>query len=206
MRAWLALPLLAMTSPAYAGELIVIVKTESGAPVRDAVVTLYPAGKQAPLGTAARNYRIVQRDIRFNPFVLVVPVGSHVSFPNLDSIRHHVYSFSPVKKFELKLYAKEQSRSVHFDKAGAVPIGCNIHDQMAAFVKVVDTGLRAQSDGSGRAVIADVPQGPMIARIWHPYLRAPANQLELRWTGTPARQVQQVKVKLRPPPPARTGY
>jgi hypothetical protein len=77
---------------------------------------------------------------------------------------------------------------------------------MTAFVKVVDTGLAAQSDALGRAVFANTPTGPLVARIWHPYLRAPGNQIEMRWTGTAGRQVQSVALRLRPPPPARPSY
>jgi len=205
MRALLLLPMLAIAGPACAGELVVLVRTPSGAPVRDAVVSLYPDGRAAPLA-APRPFQIAQRNIQFNPFVLVVPVGSEVAFPNFDTVRHHVYSFSPAKRFELKLYAKEQNRSVRFDKPGVVPLGCNIHDKMTAFVKVSDTGLVAQSDASGRAAFGDVPNGPLVARIWHPYLRAPGNQIELRWTGAPGRQVQTIALTLRPPPPVDSSY
>ncbi|HET6942615.1 MAG TPA: methylamine utilization protein, partial [Sphingomicrobium sp.] len=83
-------------------------------------------------------FSVSQRDMQFHPFVLVVPVGAKVSFPNLDPTRHHVYSFSPAKKFELKLFAKDQSRSVVFDKPGVVALGCNIHDAMTAFIYVAD--------------------------------------------------------------------
>ena len=206
MRAWSLLPLIALASPAAAGELVVQLRTANGAPVRDAVVTLYPDGRPAQLAPSARVFQIAQRDIRFTPFVLVVPVGAQVAFPNFDNVRHHVYSFSPVKKFELKLYAKEQDRPVRFDKPGVVPIGCNIHDQMTAFVKVVDTGLAVQSDASGRALFATVPAGPVVARIWHPYLRAPGNQVELRLTAGAGRQLRNLTLNLRSPPPAGGSY
>lgn len=198
--------LLALASPAHAGELEVKLQTPRGGAVSNAVVTLYPAGRAASVTTPRRSFRVVQRDLQFSPFVLVVPVGSQVSFPNMDNVLHHVYSFSRTKKFELKLFAKAQSRAVRFDSAGAVPIGCNIHDNMTAFIKVVDTGLAAQSDAGGRAVFANVPPGPMIARIWHPYLRAPGNQVEMRWTGTPGRQSQTVRLNLRTPPRASANY
>jgi plastocyanin len=207
MRQYCALAaVLALASPAHAGELVVTLQTPRGAAVRNAVVTLYPAGRPAPVDAARRNYRVVQQDLQFSPFVLVVPVGAQVSFPNLDNVLHHVYSFSRTKQFELKLYAKAQSRAVRFDTAGAVPIGCNIHDNMTAFIKVVDTGLAAQSDGNGKAVFANVPRGPLIARIWHPYLRAPGNQIEMRWTGTPGLQAQAVRLNLRAPPRPSANY
>lgn len=191
-------------SPALAADLVVRVQTANGAPVPNAVVTLYPGGRPAPLRAERGAYQIAQRDLQFAPFVLVVPAGAEVSFPNFDNVRHHVYSFSPVRRFELRLYAREQTRSVRFDRPGIVPLGCNIHDGMIAFIDVADTGLAARTDASGRASFA-VPAGPLVARIWHPYLRAPANQIELRWTiAASGRQAQTVPVALRAPPrPAR---
>ena len=202
MRALLVLLVLLGASPAAAAGIAVDVRTQAGAPVPNAVVALYPGGRPAPFGTAQRNYQIAQRDLTFSPFVLVVPVGSQVAFPNYDNVRHHVYSFSPVRRFELRLYAREQSRSVLFDRPGIVPIGCNIHDGMIAFIHVSDTGLAARTDGLGRAVFADVPAGGLVARVWHPYLRAPANRVELRW-NVPAggRRAESVTIALRPPAP-----
>ena len=117
------------------------------------------------------------KDIQFHPFVLVVPTGSQVAFPNLDPVRHQVYSFSAAKRFELKLYAKEQNRSVQFDKPGVVALGCNIHDQMTAFIDVVDTPWAAKTDAQGNVVLNGVPAGTVTVAIWHPYLRAPGNSL-----------------------------
>jgi plastocyanin len=194
-------------SPAIAAELAVEVRTANGAPVRDAVVSLYPGGKPTPPGALRSIYRISQQNIQFSPFVLVVPVGAEVAFPNFDAVRHHVYSFSPAKRFELKLYAREQNRTVRFDKAGVVPLGCNIHDAMSAFVLVADTAFSAKTDGAGRVSFAHVPAGAVVARVWHPHLRAPANRIELRWT-VPAtgRLGHQVRVALRPPPPVHPAY
>ena len=207
MRATAALSLLAISAPAAAGGLSVDLRTPGGAPVRDAVVSLYPAGKPAAFRKPPGTYEIVQKDIKFTPFVLLVPVGAEIAFPNQDNVRHHVYSFSPAKRFELKLYAREQSRRVRFDRAGAVPLGCNIHDGMSAFVKVSDTALAVQTDRSGNAAFANVPPGPVTARIWHPYLRAPGNQVEIRWQ-VPSRGAarQTVTIHLRPVPRVRSGY
>ena len=95
---------------------------------------------------------VAQQNLQFQPF-LNVPVGADVSFPNFDPTKHHVYSFSPAKRFELKLFARDQSRTVHFDKAGVVALGCNIHDQMSAFIVVTDSGWTAQTNAPGRSGI-----------------------------------------------------
>lgn len=207
MRSGIAFLVAASAWPAVAAELVVELRTPSGQPVPNAVVSLYPGGRPAPLAPLRGPWQIAQRNTRFQPFVLLVPVGGQVAFPNYDSFRHHVYSFSPAKRFELKLYAREQDRTVRFDKAGPVPLGCNIHDQMTAFVKVTDTGLAARSDAAGRIVFPNVPAGPLLARVWHPWLRLPGNQAELRWS-IPARGSQRhaLTLKLRPPPRPGAAY
>src|SRR5215469_12722398 len=122
-------------SAAHAGELNVVLKSARGQPVRDAVVTVYPASGVAN-GPIRFDwpYRMAQDHLQFDPFVLIVPQGATVSFPNLDTVRHQVYSFSPAHPFELKLYGRDQTRTVRFDKTGVIALGCNIHDGMVAFI------------------------------------------------------------------------
>jgi plastocyanin len=207
MRRLVVLVLFVLAAPAAAAQLSVEVRNAKGAPVPNAVISLYPDGRAVPVAAPRAPLRIEQHYNKFSPFVLVVPVGGEVAFPNLDSFRHHVYSFSPVRRFELKLFAKEQNRTVRFDKAGPVPLGCNIHDSMTAFVKVSDTALAVTTDAAGRATFPNVPPGAVVARIWHPYLRAPANQIEARWTVPRAgRSAQSVAVTLRAPPPVASSY
>jgi len=183
---------------AQAADLSVTVRRTDGKPVPDAVVTVYPNG-QAPKGPIKFDwpYRVAQQNIQFNPFVLIVPAGAEVSFPNLDKVRHHVYSFSAGNKFELKLYGYEENRTVKLPAVGVAAIGCNIHDQMVGFIKVVDTPYAAKSDANGLAVIHDVPEGPVVARVWHPYLRAPKNEKVLATTAVHGATREAATIELR---------
>ena len=158
---------------AQASDLVVSVRTPQGRPVADAVVTV--PGPRAAATRFVWPYRVAQHNMQFDPFVLIVPVGALVAFPNLDSVRHHVYSFSPAHPFELKLYGRDETRSVRFDKPGVIALGCNIHDQMVGFIDVVETPYAAKTDAAGEAVIHGVPAGATNVRVWHPYLRAAQN-------------------------------
>ena len=201
-RALIGSMLASAAAQAWAAPLTVRVTDSSGRPVPDAVVTLRPAGaaaRPAPSGS----YSVSQKDMQFHPFVLVVPVGAKVSFPNLDPTRHHVYSFSTAKRFELKLFAKDQSRSVVFDKPGVVALGCNIHDAMTAFVVVTDTPFTAKTGANGLAVFANVPVSAGKISVWHPYLRARGNVVE-QPLATAARAMS-LKVALRSPPMAMSN-
>src|SRR5690349_18117757 len=188
---------IALAAPAGAAALTVRVVDASGKPVRDAVVTLYPSsGARAP--RPGGRYTVSQKNLQFHPFLTIVPVGADVSFPNFDPTKHHVYSFSPAKRFELKLFARDQSRSVHFDKAGVVALGCNIHDQMSAFILVTDSPWTAKTNGNGVVTFADAPDVAARLTVWHPYLRAPGGVLQQQ--VAPRQRNAAFSVRLRPPP------
>ena len=186
-----------MAAPLVAAPVTVRVVDAAGHPVRNAVVALYPStGARAPRATG--HYVVAQQNLQFRPFLSIVPVGADVSFPNFDNTKHHVYSFSPAKRFELKLFAKDQSRTVHFDKAGVVALGCNIHDQMSAFIVVADSAWTAHTDARGLVVFGDAPNSPARVTVWHPYLRTPGGMMQ-QMLGAGQRSAS-FTVRLRSPP------
>ena len=144
----------------------VVVTDAQSRPLVDAVGMLEPASGHLPVNPM-NGVQIAQTHRQFSPQVSVVTVGTPVTLPNNDTVRHHVYSFSPVKTFELKLYAGVPASPVVFDKPGIAVLGCNIHDQMVAWVVVVDTPLYARSAASGRAQIDGVAPGSYRLRVWH---------------------------------------
>ena len=136
-----------------------------GKPLNDVVLTLQgPAGKPDPSPKADMD----QRDQRFAPHVLAVHTGTQIKFPNSDNIRHQVYSFSPAKRFELRLYGGTPSDPVLFDKPGVVVLGCNIHDWMLGYVYVTDDPWFGVSDDKGTLKLDQMPAGHYVATVWHP--------------------------------------
>lgn len=199
-----ALLLGAAPPPPLAG-VSVAVRNTNGQPIANAVVTVRLVGRDTPGPRIGSGYAVRQQNIQFAPFLSVVPVNADVAFPNLDPVRHQVYSFSPAKRFELKLYAREQNRTVRFDRAGPVALGCNIHDQMTAFLYVTDSAFTAKTDAAGNVDLTGVPAGPIAVTVWHPYLRAPGNQVSRQVNlGGGARET--FTVALRPPPPVASSY
>jgi plastocyanin len=190
-----------LARPALAVDVTVAVTDPAGKPVADAVVTIDAPGPRP----APRRFVVSQKDIRFVPEVLVVPVGSTVTFGNLDPFRHHVYSFSEAKKFELKLFGQGEQRPVTFDKPGLVAIGCNIHDQMQGFIHVVDTAFAERTDARGRVTIHGLPSGRHALHVWHARLRSPGHQLTMQ-VDTGASATVPVQVKLRAPMPQMSHY
>ena len=162
---------------AQAATVTVDVRGADGKPLAGAVVFVDTPRKAPGPIKFDYAYEMAQQNIAFSPHVLIVPVGSTVTFPNRDKVRHHVYSFSAAKKFDLKLYGKDESRSVLFDRVGVVALGCNIHDAMSGFVLVVDTPFAVQTDANGRARINGVPAGTASIRIWHPSIKGRDNML-----------------------------
>ncbi|HET7795589.1 MAG TPA: methylamine utilization protein [Rhizobacter sp.] len=159
---------LCLLAPALssAAHLSVLVTDDAGKPLLDAVVMLEPANGKLPVKPLAQ-VEIAQRQRQFTPQLTVVTVGTPVSLPNFDTVRHHVYSFSPIKTFELKLYSGVPSKPIVFDKPGEAVLGCNIHDRMAAWVVVVDTPHYARTGADGRAQIDGIAAGSYRLRAWH---------------------------------------
>jgi plastocyanin len=144
----------------------VTVRDTQGRPLPDAVVMIEPTAARAAVKPMAP-VEIAQAKRQFAPRITVVTVGTPVNFPNFDTVRHQVYSFSPVKTFELKLYAGVPSAPVVFDKPGVAVLGCSIHDQMAAWVVVSDTPYFARSGADGSTRVDDLPAGAYRLRVWH---------------------------------------
>jgi plastocyanin len=154
--------------PLTAATLEVRVTDAGGKAIRDAVVYAVPP-QQMPL---AKNTAVMdQIDRTFIPHVLPVQTGTWVQFPNSDNIRHQVYSVSPVRRFQLPLYIGKPAYPVQFPKAGVVPIGCNIHEQMSAYIVVVDTPYFATVE-KGQASLADVAAGTYTVRVWYPGMKS----------------------------------
>jgi len=174
---------LLLSCPAFAGDLTVAVRDSAGRPVRDAVITVTPSGR-AHTGPIRFSWplRVVQQDIQFDPYVLIVPVGASVSFPNLDRVRHHVYSFSRGNRFEIQLYGRDETRSHVFTSTGVAALGCNIHDQMLAYVKVVDTPWAAKTGATGDVTLSGIPNGGATLRVWHPRLSVRGNEIATVFT------------------------
>jgi plastocyanin len=157
---------------AHAAPLSVAVTDAAGKPLADAVVLLEPASGKVAVKPLP-DVEIAQAKRQFSPRVTLVTVGTKVAFPNFDTVRHHVYSFSQAKTFELKLYAGVPAAPVVFDKPGLAVLGCNIHDRMAAWVVVADTPWFARTGADGIARIEGAPAGAYRIAAWHPGL--PAN-------------------------------
>jgi plastocyanin len=163
--------LLLASAGASAATLSVAVSGSDGAPLADAVVLVDSVGSKAAVKPMA-DVEISQTKRQFQPRVTLITTGTRVTFPNFDTVRHHVYSFSPIKTFELKLYAGVPNLPITFDKPGFGVLGCNIHDTMAAWVVVADTPYTARSGADGVARIDKLPAGAYTLRVWHAGLAA----------------------------------
>jgi len=184
---------------AKAATVSVSVHTPDGRPIENAVVSIEtPATRPGTPPSFSYPLRVTQQNIQFSPYVLLVPVGARVAFPNLDKVRHHVYSFSRAKRFELKLYGRDETNIVTFDQPGTVPLGCNIHDAMSGFVKVLATPFAEKTGSSGRVAIRNIPAGPSTVRVWHPQAMARGNEFTAPLVIGTSDTTQAVILRLRP--------
>jgi plastocyanin len=156
-----------------AAELQLRIADDDGNPAANAVVTIVPLGGAAmppPAETIEARRLVDQRDETFIPLVTILPRGGSARFTNNDGFLHQVYSFSGIKQFELALSQGQTSDPVVFEESGVAAIGCNIHDQMIAYVFVTDSPWTVLTDEAGMAHLADIPEGTYSVEIWHPRL------------------------------------
>jgi plastocyanin len=169
-RVSLTLVALVLAGQTRAGTLEVAVADGEGKPIERVAVYASVVGGSASAARAA-SATMDQHDERFVPHILVVQTGTSVLFPNNDDVSHHVYSFSPTKRFELGLYKGEVHPPIVFDEPGVVVLGCNIHDGMLGYIRVVDTPYFALTNEEGIAVVENVPDGAYDVEAWTPRAR-----------------------------------
>ena len=153
---------------AEGGEVSALVTNQRGEPLADAVVLAFSQDKEVATPVQPGREEIDQINQEFVPHIKSISVGSAVDFPNKDNIRHHVYSFSPAKTFELPLYAGRPAHPVVFDRPGVVTIGCNVHDWMVGHIYVADTPHVGKTGADGRISLTHLPPGRYAVRVWHP--------------------------------------
>jgi plastocyanin len=156
---------------AVAASLRATVTGDDGRPVQDAVVYALPLDENGRPVVQPPPTMIDQIDKEYVPYVTPVQVGTAVTFPNRDQIRHHVYSFSPSKQFEIPLYKGTPPDPIVFDSPGPVTLGCNIHDWMTAYVFVSQSPYFALTEADGSAVLPDLPSGRYTVQVWHPRIQ-----------------------------------
>ena len=141
--------------------------------VTDAVIWSVglPAAAESALAEQKARLQMAQKGQNFVPRVVPVSVGRSVDFPNFDPIFHNAFSVSPVKRFDLGKYPRGQSRKVVFSKTGVVQVFCDIHANMAGYVRVVPSRAVIMPDGFGEFAFA----GDLWAEgmLWGQTLRSP---------------------------------
>jgi hypothetical protein len=112
-----------------------------------------------------------QKALLFQPHVLIVPLGATVEFKNSDKVQHNIFwpSISGNKKLSHNMgtWPSGESRNFKFDTAGVVPLLCNVHPEMSAYVIVSPTPYFALTDDAGNFTIANVPDGSYSVVGWH---------------------------------------
>jgi plastocyanin len=154
-----------------AGQITIKVEDNQGQPINQAVVSLTPISAKAKAearGLPARKAQLAQRNKQFDPHIIAVQKGARVEFPNYDDIKHQVYSLSDVQPFDFMIEQGSNEQGMVFQEAGAINVGCNIHDWMLAYIFVTDTPYFGTTDENGRMTI-DLPNDNTFNwHVWHP--------------------------------------
>ncbi|MBU4566037.1 MAG: hypothetical protein KMY53_13715 [Desulfarculus sp.] len=163
----------------------------------EGVLVYLSNGPEVMLDLSGAKFVMDQRQLTFIPYVLPVPVGAKVSFPNNDKVAHNVFSLSQAKKFNLGSYKPGQSIEVTFDQPGVVELRCDVHQEMKAYILVLKNPYYALTDAQGNFAIPDskllaahgikgvppLPEGKYLMKTWHEKLRGDRAKVEAPATG-----------------------
>jgi plastocyanin len=196
-------------APAAAGTLHVKVVDAHGEPVARVAVYAVPSSPSARAAAAAPRATpdatpgatMDQAHNAFVPHVLIVQAGTSVLFPNNDVVSHHVYSFSDTKSFELPLYKGNAHPPLLFEKPGLIVLGCNIHDGMLGYIRVVDTPHHSLTDRDGTLALESLPAGDYTLHVWTPRLKPsdlPAEEMLTLAASDDVTRVYRLEGKLLP--------
>lgn len=185
---------------AFGNTIDLVIKDQHGQVLPDAVVEikhLSPSKPASDLPTAVMD----QVNKQFSPQLLIVRQGQYVNFPNSDDIRHHVYSFSQAKSFQLKLYSGQPKEPVQFDNQGVVVLGCNIHDAMVGYIYVANSDQVYTSDEQGRIEL-QTDSFPVQASVWHSLQTAPLESK--KWFNIASTEPLSLTINTSTPKPRNT--
>jgi plastocyanin len=120
-----------------------------------------------PPGAAAKPATMGQKELQFDPGLLVIRRGTSVAFPNLDDLYHNVFSYSKAKRFDLGRYRRDEKPAVQtFDRAGVVRLSCEIHEHMDGVILVVDTPYFQKTEADGSYRLEGLPSGKFVLTAW----------------------------------------
>ncbi|KZY45217.1 methylamine utilization protein [Pseudoalteromonas sp. B5MOD-1] len=189
---------LCSAATAFAADISFTVRDQFGKPLADAVIELEnnanSPSTQLPIAI------MDQVDKQFSPNVLVIQQGQSVDFPNSDNIRHHVYSFSSAKPFNIKLYADRPEKPELFDNSGVVVLGCNIHDSMVGYIYVANSANTLKTAEDGKVQLKGITV-PTSITIWHPNQ---ASEINKKLSVTVTEQVADITINTNEPAPRNT--
>lgn len=135
--------------------------------IQYAVVRLTNISKGKKLDTSAKAV-LDQKDCRFIPHVVMVPVGGTLQIKNSDPITHNVHTFSiendPINKAQPKSLPLIEEKFIANE---TIKTQCDIHKWMGAWIVASDHPYVAVTDANGKFSLTDVPSGNYKMEIWH---------------------------------------
>ncbi|UCG14253.1 MAG: hypothetical protein JSU72_07275 [Deltaproteobacteria bacterium] len=181
---------------AWAGSIVGVVKPQ-GLRSPEGILVYVAKAPAGPTDGSQAKFIMDQTQLAFIPHILPVLVDSKVEFPNNDKVAHNVFSLSRAKKFNLGSYQPGEAKTVQFDQPGVVDLRCDVHQEMNAYILVLNNPYFALTDKEGRFTIPDqsylgahdvkdVPPlspGKYLVKTWHEKLKTAKKKIEISAAG-----------------------
>jgi plastocyanin len=138
-----------------------------------------------------------QESCRFEPHVLVVPVGTTVSFKNSDKCVHNVHLYAFHNTGFNRAVPEGKDAKGTFKRAESIKVSCDIHPWMAGWVVVTDATHWALTDAEGGFSLEGIPAGTYELRIWHEKLGKAKTEVTVKAEG----DGEPIELKMAPKKP-----
>jgi plastocyanin len=133
-----------------------------------------------------------QRGCWFHPRVMGIQAGQALEITNSDPVTHNVHPLAQVnREWNHSQGAGESPLARKFARPEVmIPVKCNIHSWMRAFIGVVDHPYFAFTGTDGAFQIPNVPPGDYLIGAWHERLGTqeqkitvpPSGKIEINFT------------------------
>ncbi len=128
-----------------------------------------------------------QKGCRFEPHVVVVPVGSKIKYVNSDSVNHNVHTYAKKNRTMNNNVAGGSSEEQLLEKDEVIEVKCDIHPWMNAYVVVSESMHYAVTAPDGSYSLPGLPPGEYKVEYWHETLgKGKTDEVTITAGGTAA--------------------
>lgn len=162
--------------------------------IKNVIVHVYTrsSGKDLPkTQPAKKTHTLANDECRFEPHVVIAQTGDTLKITNPDPIGHNA-NLNFIRNTAQNLMipsGQEKDIALKEEEPAPIPVDCNIHPWMRAYVVALDHPYGAISDENGALEIKGLPAGQeLVFRLHHEAAQGAIREVKIDGKATPLRR------------------